>query len=208
MAKVRKDIDATAYAGTQLWLSEWSSDSPAMIAHVVKGCLPYCYAMSQWSFTNVFEEIGVPNFVLKEGDNGWGIIALGGIPKPAFNTYKLMHQLGTTRLKASDGPVLATRTDANRSAIVCVEPGRCPTTIRYSRRFVRQKGDRRAEADAFGFERRQTWAACSGQLCGPGERVAIPAVAQTRLTAISDTRPNQGDSRFGRDSASREANTG
>ncbi|WP_375287079.1 glycosyl hydrolase [Sphingomonas sp.] len=115
--RLREQIDATAFKGRPLWLTEWSSDSPAMIAHVVKGCLPYCDAMSQWAVSNAFEELGVPNYVLKEGDMGWGMMT-HGIARPSFNTYKLMHRLGEERLKASDGPVLATRRADGRLALL------------------------------------------------------------------------------------------
>ena len=117
LAMVRKQIDATRFKGAELWVSEWSSDSPAMIAHVLTGCLPYCHAMSQWTLSNVYEEIGVANFILKEGDNGWGMIAQRGIPKPTFNTYKLLHRLGKRRLQAT-GPALASRTDKGVAALV------------------------------------------------------------------------------------------
>jgi len=117
MEMVRRQIDATRFKGTELWLSEWSSDSPAMIAHVVTNCLPYCHSMSHWAMSNWYEEIGVLNFVLKEGDNGWGMLARGGIAKPQFNTYKLMNRLGTRRL-ASTGPALASRTAEGASVMV------------------------------------------------------------------------------------------
>jgi xylan 1,4-beta-xylosidase len=117
MNRVRKQIDQSKYKGTPLWLTEWSSDSPAMIAHVIKGCLGICAAMSQWTFTNTYEELGVSPYVLKEGDNGWGMMAVGGIPLPQFNTYKLLHRLGSERLVASNGPVLASRRENGASAI-------------------------------------------------------------------------------------------
>ena len=117
MAMVREKIDATRFKGAELWLSEWSSDSPAMIAHILSHCLPYCHAMSQWALSSVYEEVGVANYVLKEGDNGWGMMAQRGIPKPQFNTYKLLHRLGKRRLKAT-GPALASRTDKGVAALV------------------------------------------------------------------------------------------
>lgn len=116
MAQVRKQIDGSKFAGAPLWLTEWASDSPAMIAHVIKGCLPYCSGMSHWTFSNVYEELGVAPYILKEGDNGFGMMATGGIPKPQFNTYKLLHRLGETLLK-SEGPVLATKRDNGSIAI-------------------------------------------------------------------------------------------
>ena len=105
MARVRAQIDATTYKGTPLWLTEWASDSPAMIAHIIKGCLGNVQFMSQWAMTNTYEELGVADFVLKEGSNGYGMIAVAGIPKPQFNTYKLLHRLGDTRLAATDASV-------------------------------------------------------------------------------------------------------
>jgi len=117
MAQVRAQIDATRYKGTELWLGEWSSDSPAMIAHIITNCLPYCQVMSQWAMSNAFEEISVPNYILKEGNNGWGMLAQRSIAKPEFNTYKLLHRLGQRRLAAT-GPALASRTQHGAAALV------------------------------------------------------------------------------------------
>ena len=117
MKQVRDQIDATKYRGTQLWLTEWSSDSPAMIAHVIAQCLPYVHSMSQWAISNVFEEINFPNFIVKDGDGGWGMLAQRSIARPSFNTYKLLHRLGQRRLEAS-GPALASRTE--KGAVVMV----------------------------------------------------------------------------------------
>jgi xylan 1,4-beta-xylosidase len=117
MAQVRSQIDATRYKGAQLWLSEWSSDSPAMIAHVVTHCLPYCHAMSQWQVSGVFEEVLVPDYIFKEGDNGWGLMSQRGVVRPAFNTYKLMNRLGSRRLEAS-GPALASRRAGGGAAVL------------------------------------------------------------------------------------------
>jgi len=105
--RCRQQIEASAYAGTPLWLGEWSADSPALIAHIVAGCLPYCQAMSQWTMSSTYEELGVADYVLKEGDMGYGTM-VHQIPKMPFNTYKLMHQLGDVRL-AAEGPALASR---------------------------------------------------------------------------------------------------
>lgn len=117
MEMVRAQIDATQFKGTELWLGEWSSDSPAMIAHTITNCLPYVYCMSQWCLSGHFEELTIPNFQLKEGDNGWGMMAHHSIAKPAFNTYKLLHKLGQRRL-AGSGPVLASRSGKSVSALV------------------------------------------------------------------------------------------
>jgi xylan 1,4-beta-xylosidase len=117
MAQVRGQIDATRFKGAELWLSEWSSDSPAMIAHVITQCLPYCHAMSQWVLSSTYEELSVAPYLFQEGSNGWGMMAQRGIPRPAFNTYKLLNRLGRRRLEAT-GPALATRTADGGAAVM------------------------------------------------------------------------------------------
>jgi xylan 1,4-beta-xylosidase len=116
MQRARAVIDGSAFRGRPLWLSEWSCDSPAMIAHIIAGCLPNVQAMSHWVLSGTYEELGVGNFILKEGDNGFSML-VRGIAKPAFNTYVLLHALGTERLHA-DGPVLATRRERGVAALV------------------------------------------------------------------------------------------
>jgi xylan 1,4-beta-xylosidase len=107
VAKVRGQIEASRFAGRPLWLSEWSSDSPAMIAHVIKECLPKLQGMSHWVLSGTYEELGVADYILKEGDAGWAAM-VRGIARPSFNTYKLLHALGNQRL-AAEGPALVSR---------------------------------------------------------------------------------------------------
>jgi xylan 1,4-beta-xylosidase len=62
-------------------------------------------AMSQWALSSTFEELGVVDYVLKEGYMGWGML-IQGIATPSFNTYKLLHALGSESLphrRACDG---------------------------------------------------------------------------------------------------------
>jgi xylan 1,4-beta-xylosidase len=62
--------------------------------------------MSYWTFSDVFEEQGV---VKQPFYGGFGLIATGGIPKPAYNAFRLLHQLGDERLAVASDSVLATR---------------------------------------------------------------------------------------------------
>lgn len=112
--QVRRTIEASSFAGRPLWLTEWSSDSPAMIAHVVANCLPNLQVMSHWVLSGTYEELGVADYLLKEGDNGWSTL-FRGIARPNFNTYKLLHNLGNQRL-AAEGPALASRGEDGRIA--------------------------------------------------------------------------------------------
>jgi xylan 1,4-beta-xylosidase len=115
VALARKQIDATRFKGAELWLNEWSSDSPAMIAHAITQSLPHCHAMGQWQISGEYEENMVANWVFKEGQNGWGMLARGSVAKPEFNTYKLLNRLSDRRL-AVKGPALASTTDSGKFA--------------------------------------------------------------------------------------------
>lgn len=116
MKQVSDQIAASAYKGAELWLGEWSSDSPAMIAHIIKGCLPYVKGMSYWQVSK-FEEVLVPNFIFKEGDNAWGLFSARNVARPTFNTFKLLNRLGSRRLKAH-GPALASRRADGGSSVL------------------------------------------------------------------------------------------
>ena len=62
--------------------------------------------MSYWTFSDVFEEQGV---VKTPFYGGFGLIAAGGIPKPAFNAFRLLHQLGEERIALDSNSALVTR---------------------------------------------------------------------------------------------------
>jgi xylan 1,4-beta-xylosidase len=40
---------------------------------------------------------------------GYGLIAVGGIPKPAFNAFKMLHRLGEERIQLDSDSALLTR---------------------------------------------------------------------------------------------------
>jgi xylan 1,4-beta-xylosidase len=42
---------------------------------------------------------------------GFGLIAAGGIPKPAYNAFKLLHRLGSQRIALDSDSALLTRRD-------------------------------------------------------------------------------------------------
>jgi xylan 1,4-beta-xylosidase len=62
--------------------------------------------MSYWTFSDIFEEQGV---IKTPFYGGFGLVAEDGIPKPAFNAFAMLHQLGDRRLKVDSDAVLATR---------------------------------------------------------------------------------------------------
>jgi len=116
--KVHSEIQASPLPSVPLIWTEfnasWSNhpevtDAPFMgpwLAETIRQCDGFVQEMSYWTFSDVFEEQGV---VKKPFYGGFGLIAAGGIPKPAFNAFTLLHRLGEQRL-ANDSPeVLVTR---------------------------------------------------------------------------------------------------
>ena len=167
VAQLRQQIDASAFKGKPLWMSEWSSDSPAMIAHILTNCLGLCQAMSPWALSEEFEELGVPDYILKEGDGGWGMVT-AGIAKPSFNTFKLMHALGNQRL-ATEGPALASLRDGKVVAAMVwnLAETKQPSGIPGASHVRTVKGDAKRFAVEFAGAR-------------PGQRARIRYVDQVR----------------------------
>jgi xylan 1,4-beta-xylosidase len=75
------------------------------LADMLRRCDGLTQMMSYWTFSDVFEEQGT---VRRPFYGGYGLIAAGGIPKPAFNAFKMLHQLGTERLDVDSQDVLVT----------------------------------------------------------------------------------------------------
>jgi xylan 1,4-beta-xylosidase len=76
------------------------------LAETIRQCDGFVQEMSYWTFSDVFEEQGV---VKKPFWGGFGLIAAGGIPKPAFNAFALLHRLGERRLANDTPATLVTR---------------------------------------------------------------------------------------------------
>jgi xylan 1,4-beta-xylosidase len=106
MAMVKDQIKSSKYLDLPLYLTEWSSQNPAFIAHTIKSSIGLAEMMSYWTFDNVFEELGIPKTFL---NGSFGLIGMRGIPRPSFNTFILLHRLGDALLTADEGPILATR---------------------------------------------------------------------------------------------------
>jgi xylan 1,4-beta-xylosidase len=116
--KVHSEIQASPLPSVPLIWSEfnasWSNhpevtDAPFMgpwLAETIRQCDGFVQEMSYWTFSDVFEEQGV---VKTPFYGGFGLIAAGGIPKPAFNAFALLHRLGEQRLANDATGTLVTR---------------------------------------------------------------------------------------------------
>ncbi len=131
--QVRSEIDHSRLPNLPLYLTEWSvmgrdnaRDTtyvgPA-VANTIRECDGSVQMMSFWTFSDVFEE-GGPNPGPFTG--GFGLRAYGGINKPSFYAFELLHQLGHERLANPASDVIVTRTHDGSLAIALwnlVDPG-------------------------------------------------------------------------------------
>jgi len=76
------------------------------LADTIRQCDGLVDSLSYWTFSDVFEEQGV---VKQPFYGGFGLLAEGGLPKPAFNEFRLLHRLGTERLANNSTSALVTR---------------------------------------------------------------------------------------------------
>jgi xylan 1,4-beta-xylosidase len=86
------------------------------IADTIRQCDGLVDMLSYWTFSDVFEEQGV---VKQPFYGGYGLIAEDGLPKPAFNAFKLLHQLGAERLENGSNSAIVTRR-ADGSLVITV----------------------------------------------------------------------------------------
>lgn len=93
------------------------------LADTISKCDGKTTMMSYWSFSDVFEEQGV---IKTPFYGGYGIVAEDGIPKPAYDAFALLHELGSERLPALTDEALVTRRKDGTLVIAAwnlVEPG-------------------------------------------------------------------------------------
>jgi xylan 1,4-beta-xylosidase len=76
------------------------------LANTIRQCDGLVNEMSYWTFSDVFEEQGV---VKQPFYGGFGLLAVGGIPKPSYNAFKLLHLLGDERIALDADSALVTR---------------------------------------------------------------------------------------------------
>jgi xylan 1,4-beta-xylosidase len=114
--KAQGEIKASATPSLPLFLTEWNVQGmmdardttfvAAALANTVRECDGVVNLMSFWTFSDVFEEAGP---ISKPFVNGFGLRAKGGINKPSYYAYGLLHQLGTERLAKDSSNAIVTR---------------------------------------------------------------------------------------------------
>ncbi len=133
--KVHEEIAKSAHPDLPLIWSEFNAtymtqqeitDSIYMgpwLADTIGKCDGKTLMMSYWTFSDVFEEQGVKATPFY---GGYGLVAEDGIPKPAYDAFMILHELGDERLPAPEDEALVTRRRDGTLVIALwnlVEPG-------------------------------------------------------------------------------------
>jgi xylan 1,4-beta-xylosidase len=131
--KVQGQIKASSRPDLPLFWTEWnvqgmdeSRDTtfvgPAL-ANTVRQCDGHVTMMSFWTFSDVFEEGGP---IPKPFEGQFGLRAKGGINKPSYYSFALLHQLGDRRLTNLSKNLIVTKDPAGELVIAAwnlVDPG-------------------------------------------------------------------------------------
>jgi len=117
IAKVHDQIAASKRPGLPLMWTEWNVPSfgplnardteyvGAALADDIRQCDGLVDMMSFWTFSDVFEEGGPGR---QPFDGMFGLMALGGIKKPSYAAYALLHHLGEERIPQDPSNILVT----------------------------------------------------------------------------------------------------
>jgi len=143
--KVHDQIAASARPNLPLMWTEWNVPSfgplqardteyvGAALADDIGQCDGLVNMMSFWTFSDVFEEGGPKR---EPFDGGFGLIAMGGIKKPSYTGFAVLHRLGHERIPQDAWNVLVTREKDGKLIIAAwnlVDPDRkgSPQTIEF-----------------------------------------------------------------------------
>ena len=160
--KVHDEVEASPRPGVPIFWSEYNAtyfndpeitDAAFMgpwLADTLRRCDGLTDMMSYWTFSDVFEEQGV---VTRPFYGGYGLIAAGGIPKPAFNAFKMLHALGTERIDVDSEHALVTRRSDGSLVIALwnyADPGRggTPSTTSLHLQHISARSARLLRLDA------------------------------------------------------------
>ena len=105
------------------------------VANTIRQCDGLSEMMSFWTFSDVFEEGGP---IAKPFSGQFGLRAKGGINKPSYYAWGLLHQLGDKRIANDAQDAIVTRTEDGGLAIAVwnlVDPDKQGSTRHVSLAF-------------------------------------------------------------------------
>jgi len=134
VAKVHDEVKASTSPELPFFLTEWNVEGlmdsrdttfvgPAL-ANTIRECDGLVDSMSFWTFSDVFEEDGP---FPKPFIGRFGLRAKGGINKPSYYDFALLHKLGDQRLPNASKDVIVTEAAQHTLVIAAwnlVDPGR------------------------------------------------------------------------------------
>ena len=138
IAKVHGEIKSSTMPSLPLMWTEWnvqgmneSRDTifvgPAL-SNTIRQCDGTVDMLSFWTFSDVFEEGGP---IPKPFEGQFGLRAKGGINKPSYYSYELLHHLGNSRLANASKDLIATKTADGKIVVAAwnlVDPDKQGTT--------------------------------------------------------------------------------
>ena len=102
-ASYKNEVEVTDSAFMGPWLAD-----------TIRQCDGMAEMMAYWTFSDVFDEQGP---VQQPFYGGFGLVSTGGVPKPAFNAFRLLHLLGSRRIPVASDSTLVTVRDNGSLAI-------------------------------------------------------------------------------------------
>ena len=122
--KVKGQMRAAGKGDLPLLWTEWNVPGinglrdtafvgPAL-AHTIRGCDGWVDLLSFWTFSDVFEEGGP---IPQPFEGHFGLRAKGGINKPSYYDFALLHRLGEERLANNNPDAIVTRRKDGKLAI-------------------------------------------------------------------------------------------
>jgi xylan 1,4-beta-xylosidase len=124
--RVRKEIEASAFPGLPLYITEWSTSynprdrvhdsyiSASWILTKLRGTRGHAQAMSYWTYSDLFEEPGPPSAPFH---GGFGLMTREGVRKPSWFAYKYLNALRGNEIPSADKAVLASA-DGKKTAVL------------------------------------------------------------------------------------------
>jgi xylan 1,4-beta-xylosidase len=202
VAKVHDEIKASTTPELPLLITEWNFQGmmgardtifagPAL-ANTIRQCDGLANIMSFWTFSDVFEEGGP---IARPFVGMFGLRAKGGINKPSYYAYELLHQLGNERLTNPSHDVIATESSNGEIEVAVwnlVDPGQQGTDKTMELGFRHTSQNARASEQRVDAEHGNVlkeYAAMGAPLDPTPDQVgqlnretALPAPAEVRLT--------------------------
>jgi xylan 1,4-beta-xylosidase len=127
VVRVRGEIEASAFPGIPLYITEWSTSynprdkvhdsyiSAPWILTKLRGTRGYAQAMSYWVYSDLFEEPGPPSAPFH---GGFGLMTREGVRKPSWFAYKYLNALRGNEVPSTDQAVWAARDGAKAAVLV------------------------------------------------------------------------------------------